>query len=494
MFLPLGLFTISMYLLIFFGLMSLEAKLVHVLQEGGGDAGWLNEKGRDFANALHSMVWFCNTGELTNFQCILIVVPITVALSPFVVFGTWVAAYSYADHSPAEVVLLVRRIYRFVFACVHGFKFQLPSFDFSLDSVHDAIGTLVATATNFSLYMPSDFIIASRALTTVNFMLSLLKPLINGIASLLAAGECIASTNISFADIASSSDHDAIVDTVMAVLSQDGRTGGASTGDFVMVLKEARIKTGPVRPEELGTFVKDDRTGRPFEVQALWGVRRFSIKRSSRYHPGDIRKATDDEIETLTEDLRAKYRLKRTGGASIDGFVMVLPEAKMKHGHVQPGEFGKFVHQSVFDDQPYSAQALWGNAEKSDSFLSFDIRKATEDEEAHVRRLAEEYEAKYRVKGDTGGAAIGELVLVVPQAKKRDGKVKPGEFGKFVEKKDNSTLIIETLSHDSKEKNEKDDYPVGDIRKATDDENLVLVAKGNKRSSSAKIAPVEYTV
>jgi len=32
------------------------------------------------------------------------------------------------------------------------------------------------------------------------------------------------------------------------------------------------------------------------------------------------------------------------------------------------------------------------------------------------------------------------------------------------------------------------------IRKATDDENLVLAAKGIKRSSSAKIAPVEYNV
>ena len=77
-----------------------------------------------------------------------------------------------------------------------------------------------------------------------------------------------------------------------------------------------------------------------------------------------------------------------------------------------------------------------------------------------MRRLAGEYEAKYRAKGDTGGAAIGELVLVVPQAKKRDGKVKPGEFGNFVEKKDNGTLIIETLSHDSKEKNETTTTPL----------------------------------
>merc|ERR1711939_390340 len=66
----------------------------------------------------------------------------------------------------------------------------------------------------------------------------------------------------------------------------------------------------------------------------------------------------------------------------------------------------------------------------------------------------------------TGGAAIGDLVMVLPSARKKDGCVRPGEVGKFIkDDNDRQPFKIERLDGSN-----SDYYYEGDMRKATDAE------------------------
>ena len=59
---------------------------------------------------------------------------------------------------------------------------------------------------------------------------------------------------------------------------------------------------------------------------------------------------------------------------------------------------------------------------------------------------AEAKRASERAVSRTGGAAIGDLVMVLPSARKKDGCVSPGEVGKFIkDDKDHQPFKIEKL-------------------------------------------------
>ena len=149
------------------------------------------------------------------------------ALAPFVVFGTWVAAFAYAGHAPEDVMALVRRVYRFVFAGVLGAELQMPSFSFDLAAIPEALITLVVAAADVGI-SPEDLLIAGKALTALNFALSLLKPLIAALGVVLAAGESAASTNMPFSIIAGAETYDEVK---MAVATAMKSTGDTFVGD-----------------------------------------------------------------------------------------------------------------------------------------------------------------------------------------------------------------------------------------------------------------------
>merc|ERR1719473_748141 len=66
----------------------------------------------------------------------------------------------------------------------------------------------------------------------------------------------------------------------------------------------------------------------------------------------------------------------------------------------------------------------------------------------------------------TGGATIGDLVMVLPSAREREGCVRPGEVGKFVkDDRDHQPFKVEKLDASTSSY-----YYEGDMRKATDAE------------------------
>merc|ERR1719163_1313014 len=144
---------------------------------------------------------------------------------------------------------------------------------------------------------------------------------------------------------------------------------------------------------------------------------------------------------------------------------MVLPSARKKDGCVSPGEVGKFIKDD-HDSQPFKIEKL--NGSHSNYYYEGDMRKATDAEIAAARGTPSR----------TGGAAIGDLVMVLPSARKKDGCVSPGEVGKFIkDDKDRQPFKIEKL--DGSKSNY---YYEGDMRKATDAE----IAASRQRQASTK--------
>jgi len=108
------------------------------------------------------------------------------SLSPLVVYSTWLMMFIYAGNPTHEVMDLLALEYKHCFAVFRGVRFQLPSFEFSLT---DAFGALsgFADLTSFAMFDPSHFMDASLALTALNLLISLIKPLLCGLSAALGA-------------------------------------------------------------------------------------------------------------------------------------------------------------------------------------------------------------------------------------------------------------------------------------------------------------------
>ena len=82
-----------------------------------------------------SMTWFVKPGDDCALKAAMIVSYFLLALSPFIVYGTWLAAYVYAHHSPEENMALVRHAYEFTFGCFTDGHFVLPSVSFDIQNI-----------------------------------------------------------------------------------------------------------------------------------------------------------------------------------------------------------------------------------------------------------------------------------------------------------------------------------------------------------------------
>ena len=81
-----------------------------------------------------------------------------------------------------------------------------------------------------------------------------------------------------------------------------------------MVLPSARKKDGCVRPGKIGKFIKDDHDSQPFKIETLDG------SASNFYHEGDMRKATDAEIQEAKRAADGAKRYPLVIGAGNDEF------------------------------------------------------------------------------------------------------------------------------------------------------------------------------
>ena len=124
-----------------------------------------------------------------------------------VVYSTWLMMFIYAGNPTDQVMDLVAVEYRHCFAVFRGVDFQLPSFDFNLADAFAALSGF-SDLTRFAHFDPSHFMEASLALTALNFLIGLLKPLLCGVSAGLGAFGMAAShaANIPIAEVTACGD------------------------------------------------------------------------------------------------------------------------------------------------------------------------------------------------------------------------------------------------------------------------------------------------
>jgi len=113
-------------------------------------------------------------------------------LGPFIMCSTWVAAYAYdSNNTPSDVADVLALAYAHTFSIFRDGTFSFPSLSGMIDlaklsSLEDIVAKL-ADITKVYDFDPVHFISASRSVSSVAFLLSLLKPLVSASGSIFAA-------------------------------------------------------------------------------------------------------------------------------------------------------------------------------------------------------------------------------------------------------------------------------------------------------------------
>ena len=285
-----------------------------------------------------------------------------------------------------------------------------------------------------------------------------------------------------------------------ARVEEHGRTGGASVGDFVYVFPNPSRSSDAMPMGGVGKLQRDLHANKVFEVQGASGYL-YLLE-------GDIRKATDAEAEEerIHEEARTQFnenrnaRVKesgRTGGASVGDLVYVFPNRFRSADAMPTGGVGKLQTDDQ-DSNPFRVEGVSG------WLLEGDIRKATDAEIAAMKAdasrkpatkfdLAKEKERNAKWDADrenliskfgrTGGALVGDYVMITPFARQRDGILMPGEIGKLIDSNaprreghHEKSLHAKPLAHYTlhARSGKSPVYCDGDIRRATFEDAIVV--------------------
>ena len=167
-------------------------------------------------------------GFTSAFTCTLFFAFITVALSPFVVNGSWLAAYLYAGHATEASSAFIADIYTFTFAGT----FALPSFNFDLTQLGAALAALpdVLTLGFAGLDMPG-YLELTQASALLSFFFGILKTAVSAVAAVLAGWEkCIdAKEPVQFSEIAQAGTPGDWAEVVME--DAEGKAAGGKTAN-----------------------------------------------------------------------------------------------------------------------------------------------------------------------------------------------------------------------------------------------------------------------
>lgn len=176
--------------------------------------------------------------EANNFKSTIQWATLFLVLAPFVVFGTWVAAFAYEERrSPTQVGALIRLIYNFVFASFRGLGVQLPSFSFNISSISKAYNQFANMEFEFTLYTPNDYLAVSSALTALNFAISIVKIVLNGVGFVMAWSEqSMEYCSVNFCDISLATTDSAAAVAIKKVIEKRERE--ATSLKKVQILEE----------------------------------------------------------------------------------------------------------------------------------------------------------------------------------------------------------------------------------------------------------------
>jgi len=177
---------------------------------------------------------------------------VAMALSPLVIYGTWTMMFIYAGNSTDEVMDLLALEYKHCFAVFLGARFRMPSFDFSLSDAFDAFSAF-SDLTSFANFDPSHFMESSSALTALNFLISLIKPLICVISTGFAVFGMTASVAANIpVSIVAAGEADNVTNVVKLILDSQQADGTTTTnGDSPTQKQEGEVAVASSTDVEL---------------------------------------------------------------------------------------------------------------------------------------------------------------------------------------------------------------------------------------------------
>ena len=135
--------------------------------------------GIDFIRqSIVSMTWWVSSQKDNSFQGTVFTAYAPLALSPLIVYSTWLAAFAYAGHTPEENMALVRHAYEFTFESFTDGGFVLPSMNFDIQNIGPAIVRLVEAFRQLDKFSSVEYLQLSLACTLISFALSIIKTMV----------------------------------------------------------------------------------------------------------------------------------------------------------------------------------------------------------------------------------------------------------------------------------------------------------------------------
>ena len=134
-----------------------------------------------------SMTWWVVPGDENSFQSTIFKAYIPLALSPLIVYSTWLAAFAYAGHSYKENMAFVRHAYEFTFGAFNDGQFVLPSVNFDIQNIGPAIVGLAEAFRRLDQFTAVEYLQLSLACTLVSFALSIIKTFFCAVSIVLDA-------------------------------------------------------------------------------------------------------------------------------------------------------------------------------------------------------------------------------------------------------------------------------------------------------------------
>jgi hypothetical protein len=126
-------------------------------------------------------------GNRNDLRAMVSITLIALCLSPFFVFGTLTAFYWYALNIPLDdKMAFMIEVYQLQYALFSFKDFEFPAFSFDLSLVI-FFGDALDDMQDFASVDPTVLLLGAQSVTAVNFLVSILKPLLSNIANLNTA-------------------------------------------------------------------------------------------------------------------------------------------------------------------------------------------------------------------------------------------------------------------------------------------------------------------
>ena len=132
-----------------------------------------------------------DSAEMNDMLIIMVVSTFALSMSTVVIFGTFLAFYSFLGRSPADNMEFTAELYQHFTGVFADFNFSIPSMRmFDLGMIQDMLPALASLA-DFSNLEPYQLLESSSVFSAMNFVIGLIKPLVSAMTAVFKVLELV---------------------------------------------------------------------------------------------------------------------------------------------------------------------------------------------------------------------------------------------------------------------------------------------------------------